>query len=38
MKANDAFHPDGSLKDAKQQANVQQLGAKVAQMLQKLHG
>lgn len=38
MRANDAFNPDGSLKDAKQHTLVQQLGAKVAQMLVKLKG
>lgn len=38
MKAQDAFETDGSLKDAKQQAMVQQLGTSVAQMVAKLKG
>jgi chromate reductase, NAD(P)H dehydrogenase (quinone) len=38
MRANDAFHPDGSLKDAKQQAAVWLVGATVTDMLKKLKG
>src|SRR5204863_10208974 len=37
-KAGEAFNDDGSLKDAKQQANAEAIGAKVAHMLTKLHG
>jgi chromate reductase, NAD(P)H dehydrogenase (quinone) len=37
-KANENFNPDGSLKDAKQQASVEKLGANVANMLAKLKG
>ena len=37
-KAHEAFNPDGSLKDAKQQAAVEQLGALVTQILKKLNG
>ena len=36
--AAEAFAPNGSLKDAKQQAAVEGLGAKVAQMLARLRG
>jgi len=36
VKAHEAFNPDGSLKDSQQQASVENLGAKVAQMLIKL--
>jgi len=36
--AGEAFAPDGSLKDAKQQAAVEALGAKVAQVLSRLRG
>jgi NAD(P)H-dependent FMN reductase len=36
--AAEAFAPDGSLKDARQQAAVEALGAKVAQMLARLRG
>ncbi len=36
-KAHEAFQPDGSLKDAKQQAAVEQLGRSLAEMLIKLH-
>jgi chromate reductase len=35
-KANEAFAEDGSLKDAKQQASVKQIGANLATMLNKL--
>jgi len=35
-KANEAFNPDGSLKDPKQQAAVERLGAKLAQVIGKL--
>jgi len=35
-KADEAFNPDGSLKDAKQQAAVEKLGAKLAQVVSKL--
>ena len=37
-KANEAFNPDGTLKDAKQAAAVQKLGKTLAEMLQKLKG
>jgi NAD(P)H-dependent FMN reductase len=36
--ASEAFAPSGSLKDAKQQAAVEALGAKVAQILARLRG
>lgn len=35
-RAGEAFNPDGSLKDAKQQAAVEELGARLAQVLSKL--
>lgn len=35
-KADQAFNPDGSLKDAKQQAAVQNIGSQLARMLIKL--
>ena len=35
-KAGDAFNPDGSLKDPKQHAAVEELGTKLAQVLSKL--
>lgn len=35
-KANEAFNPDGSLKDAKQQAQVEGVGKAVAALLAKL--
>lgn len=35
-KAHEAFNPDGSMKDAKQQASIEKLGANVAQVLAKL--
>jgi chromate reductase, NAD(P)H dehydrogenase (quinone) len=35
-KAHEAFHPDGSLKDAKQQTAVERLGARLATTLAKL--
>ncbi len=37
MKAHEAFTSDGTLKDAKQQASVEQLGATVADLLKRLH-
>jgi NAD(P)H-dependent FMN reductase len=37
VKAHEAFNADGSLKDAKQQAAVEALGAKLTQLLMKLH-
>ncbi len=36
-RAHEAFNPDGSLKDAKQQASVAKLGASLAALLEKLH-
>ena len=36
-KAHEAFHPDGSLNDAKRQAAVEKLGAETARFLVKLH-
>jgi NAD(P)H-dependent FMN reductase len=36
-KANDAFNPDGSLRDARQQANVENLGKRLAAVLAKLY-
>jgi len=36
-KAGDAFSPDGSLKDPKQQAAVEGLGAQLARVIAKLH-
>jgi NAD(P)H-dependent FMN reductase len=36
-KATDAFGPDGRLKDAKQQAAVEKVGAEVARILSRLH-
>jgi len=36
-KASEAFNPDGSLKDPKQQAAVEALGAKLAQVIPKIH-
>lgn len=36
--AGEAFAPDGSLKDAKRRAAVEALGAKLAQILSRLHG
>ena len=35
-KAHEAFNPDGSLKDPKQQAGIQKLGADLTEMLAKL--
>jgi len=35
-KAHEAFNPDGSLKDLKQQAAVEKLGQRLAEMLRKL--
>jgi NAD(P)H-dependent FMN reductase len=37
VKAHEAINPDGTLKDAKQQAAVANLGAKLAKVLQRLH-
>ena len=37
-KANDAFNPDGTLKDAKQQEQAMRLGANVANVVRKLYG
>ncbi len=36
-KAHDAFTPEGTLKDAKQQASVEKVGAELALILAKLH-
>jgi hypothetical protein len=36
-KAHEAFDVDGSLKDAKQQASVHNLGKKLAETVRKLH-
>ena len=36
-KAGEAFQPDGSLKDAKQQAAVEKLGRSLLEILQKLN-
>jgi hypothetical protein len=36
-KAGEAFNPDGSLKDPKQHAAVEALGAKLTQLLATLH-
>ena len=36
-KAHEAFNADGTLKDAKQQAAIEKIGAKVAQMTVKLN-
>jgi hypothetical protein len=36
-KASEAFLPDGSLKDPKQHAAVEKVGAEVARILSKLH-
>ncbi len=35
-KAHEAFQPDGSLKDSKQQTALEQLGARLAEVLRKL--
>jgi NAD(P)H-dependent FMN reductase len=35
-KANEAFNPEGTLKDSKQQKSVEDLGAKLAEILTKL--
>lgn len=37
MRAHEAFNEDGTLKDAKQQAAVEGLGKKLADVLRKLH-
>jgi len=37
-KAHEAFHPDGTLKDAKHQEAVRGVGVKVAEVLKKLAG
>ena len=36
MRAFEAFNPDGSLKDPKQQATAQKIGEKLAGTLKKL--
>jgi NAD(P)H-dependent FMN reductase len=36
-KAGEAFNPDGSLRDSKQHAAVEALGAKLAQVISKIH-
>jgi len=36
-KADEAFQPDGSLKDAKKQASVEKLGKSLTEFLRKLH-
>lgn len=36
-KAHEAFNPDGSLKDGKQQAAVMKLGADVVDLVKKIH-
>ena len=36
-KAHEAFNPDGTLKDAKQQASIEKLGADLAKFLTKLN-
>jgi hypothetical protein len=38
MKAHEAFTPDGKLKDDKQQAAVEALGAKLTRTLHKFLG
>ena len=37
-RAHEAFNPDGSLKDARQQSAVESLGRELARVLAKLHG
>jgi NAD(P)H-dependent FMN reductase len=37
-KAADAFTPEGALKDEKQQQGVERVGARVAELLKKIHG
>jgi NAD(P)H-dependent FMN reductase len=37
MKAHESFQPDGTLKDAKLQASVKNLGAKLASALKKMN-
>jgi len=37
-KAHEAFNPDGSLKDPKQQEGIEKLGATLVATLKKLHG
>jgi len=37
LKAHEAFNPDGTMKDANQQASLEQLGNSVATMLKKLN-
>ncbi|MFN7973891.1 MAG: NAD(P)H-dependent oxidoreductase [Acidobacteriota bacterium] len=37
-KAHEAFHPDGSLKDPKQQASVEKVAASLVALLVKIHG
>lgn len=36
-KAHESFNPDGSLKDVKQQAGIEKLGANVVHLLKKIH-
>ena len=35
-KAGDAFNPDGSLKDPKQQATIERIAAKLVETIRKL--
>ncbi len=37
-KAHDAFQPDGTLRDAKQQASIERLGSRLVEILRKLKG
>ena len=37
-RAHEAFNPDGTLKDSKQQASIETLGRTLADILVKLHG
>ncbi len=37
-KANEAFNPDGTLKDEKQKQAVERVGARVAELVQKIYG
>ena len=37
-RAHEAFQPDGTLTDSRQQAAIEQLGATLAQALMKLKG
>jgi NAD(P)H-dependent FMN reductase len=38
IKAHEAFNEDGSMRDAKQQAGVEAIGRRVAEVAAKLHG